>query len=702
MTDPRAQTAARLLAAALAVLTAGAAHAGAADPDTATDPVPRGATYEFTVTERRPVTASSTLTVPAEDFALRPLESGGQMLEAVPNVLTAQHTGGGKAEQYFLRGFDADHGTDLRVLFDGVPVNLRSHAHGQGFIDLHFVTPETVQRIDAYKGPYFARFGDFATAATIDYVPYGGLPESFVQGGFGEFDTQRTVAVLSPRFGPFAGPEPRAEGFVSFEAYHTDGPFENDERLWRYSGLARGSVELAPGVRLSGHALGYSGDWDASGLLPEELVEAGTLGRFGSLDPTEGGSSQRFQGKLQVDWSPDERSRLTAYGYVAHYELELFSNFTFFLNDPVNGDGIVQKDRRLYGGGRLEYVRALDLLRPALVRLGVETRHDAARVRLGRQRRRDLLGFTNDDFVRETSVGPYVELEVLPCDWVRLVSGLRFEWLFADVDDRLGGNPEGSLDDGIWLPKASLVLRPFGPGGPWESERGPLRDLELFGNFGMGFHSNDVRGAVADRSEDPLVRATGAEVGLRTRLLGGRIDVALDAFWLELDSELAFVGDEGTTEPGPRTVRKGVELATRAHLTEWLYARGDVAYTSARDAEADRPLSQAPRFVAKAAVGVRYAGLAAELGVRSFGDRHASDDDPGPKLSGYTVLDLGLRYRWGPVELGLTFENLTDERWRSSEFFFESRPMPAGPAREDFHFTPGNPRNVRGWIRASF
>ena len=178
------------------------------------------------------------------------------MLEAVPNLVTAQHTGGGKAEQYFIRGFDADHGTDLLVYFDDVPVNLRSHAHGQGYLDLHFVTPETIDRLDAFKGPYFTRFGDFATAATVKYVPGVEFGESFVKFEAGQFDTLRAVALLSPRHGEFA-PGGRARGFASFEMYHTDGPFKNDEDLWRYSGFARGEFDVTDDLTVSGHILGY-------------------------------------------------------------------------------------------------------------------------------------------------------------------------------------------------------------------------------------------------------------------------------------------------------------------------------------------------------------------------------------------------------------------------------------------------------------
>jgi outer membrane receptor protein involved in Fe transport len=685
----------------------------AEDSPAAAAPEPSEEIEEIVVVGRRPRTATSTLTIPAESFELRPLESGGQMLEAVPGLITAQHTGGGKAEQYFLRGFDADHGTDLAVYFDGVPMNLRSHAHGQGFLDLHFVTHETIERLDAHKGPYFARYGDFATAAAIEYVPHDAFDESFVKVEGGEFDTLRAVAGLSPRSGPFAPGEP-AQGFVSFEAYHSDGPFDHDENLWRYSGLARGSVDVGPDLTLSGHALAYYSSWSASGLIPEELVEDDVLDHFGSLDPTEGGRSTRAQAKVQVDWAPVADGLLSAYAYAAYYDLLLYSNFTYFLeNDDATGDGIVQEDDdRVYVGGRLEYEHRLDEILQSRLRAGVETRYDDADVRLGTQTRRFSNGCQRSgaadpgeacahDRVEELSLEPYLEAQLLPLDWIEVSLGLRFAWFRFDGEDRVNASDVDAEDDTIWLPKASVVLSPFSGVGPWPSETGTLRELEIFGNFGIGYHSNDSRSVFEDPGEPNLAEALGGEVGFRTRLFD-RVELAVDGWILQLEDELVFVGDEGTTESAGKTIRQGVELVTTLWLTDWLYLRGDLAYTSARLKDGDEPLVQAPRFVAKAATGVRWGSFAAELGLRHLGERYASEDFREPKLSDYTVLDLAGRYRLGFLELGLAVENLTNEGWRSSEFFYESRPIQGGPSSEDFHFTPGNPLNVRGWLTAHF
>ena len=651
-------------------------------------------------------TATTVQVVPSEDFELRPLESGGQMLEAVPGAITAQHTGGGKAEQYFLRGFDADHGTDLAIYFDGVPVNLRSHAHGQGFLDLHFVTKESIERLDVQKGPYSARYGDFATAATIEYVPMDRVDESSLKLEGGEFETLRGVGVWSPDLAT-------ADALVALEAYHTDGPFRNEEDLNRFSANGSLGVDLSPDVHLSGHLLGYTAEWNASGLLPERLVDSGQLSRFGSLDPTEGGESSRVQGKLQLDWDAGRRTRVTTNAYAAWYELDLFSNFTFFQNEPAAGDGIVQKDRRLQVGGRSELLFVPDLAWATGLTGGFEWRLDDARVRLGTQTRRQGTGLSNDDDVLETSLAPYAQLELAPLPWVDLVGGLRYETFLFDVESNLPGGPDGDGHDDLWMPKATLVLSPFAEDGFLPCDWSPLRSLEFFGHFGVGFHSNDARGAAADGTERLLARATGAEVGMRSFFFD-RLHVSAEAFWLELEDELVFVGDEGTTESSGRSRRLGVEVAAQLFLTHWLFARGDVAYVEARTTRDDEPIPQAPRFVAKGAVGVRWEGLTVELGARHLGERYASEGFNEPKLSDYTVLDLGAAYRRGAIEIGLAVENLTDTEWRSSEFFFAScapgevgadARCPAGgggPGNDDFHFTPGNRRNVRGWVRVLF
>ncbi len=666
-----------------------------------------GPVDEIRVTTRPASTATAPLTVEASEFELRPLESAGQLLETVPGLLTAQHTGGGKAEQYFLRGFDADHGTDLAVSFDGVPINLRGHAHGQGYLDLHFIPIDAIERVEVSKGPYSARAGDFATAGAIDFVTYHELPRPRVRIEAGPWDTWRVGAVGFPdSWIPGDASDTRVLG--AFEVAHTDGPLRSDEDLWRYSALVRADTELGNGWSASGHVLAYHADWNASGLVPERAVRTRALSRWGSLDETEGGDTSRLQGKVQLEWEASEHARLVLSAYLARYSLDLFSNFTYALDDPAAGDGIVQRDDRLYGGGHLAYEHVLGLSFPATLRGGIDWRADDARVRLGRQTRRRDTGPISDDDIRVASLAPYLELVATPLPWVQFEGGVRHERIRFDVDSRIDATG-GDGSDALWLPKANLVLSPFSEAGPWPATHPIVRELQWFLHAGTGFHSNDPRAGVVD--ERILSAAHGAEVGLRTRL-PEVAEFAVSVFWLSLEDELAFVGDAGTTESAGASRRLGVEVAASLQLTAWLEVRGDVSYTSARTS--DGPIVQAPRLVAKAALAANQGPWSAELSARSLGERTAIDGAPGIRLSDYTVLDFGIRYRSDPWEFGLRIENLTDREWRSSEFFYAScAPSEVGassacpfagggPGIEDRHFTPGNRRHIVAWLRWTF
>ncbi len=668
-------------------------------------------------------TATSSFTIPATDFELRALESGGQMLEAIPNVLTAQHTGGGKAEQIFVRGFDADHGTDIAVYFDDVPINLRSHAHGQGYLDLHFVTKETIARLEGGKGPYQARYGDFATAAYVDYVPFDTLDSSFVLFEGGSFETLRAVGGLSSGGGVLERDGP-AQGFITFEAYHTDGPFLNDEDLWRYSAFARGHVDVNRDLTLSGHLLGYYGEWNASGLIPQRLIDDGTVDRFGSLDPTEGGRTWRVQAKAQADWTPNESTHMRGNAYIAWYDLELYSNFTYNLETvPPLSDGIVQRDDdRIQVGGRFEVDHAPDRTWRPKFGAGLEWRLDHVDVVLATQTRRTDTGCQrsgvadpnaacSDETIRQSSAEPYIDAGIEPLPWLNLDAGLRMAWhRFNEVGDG-ATQGRGTQDEVVWLPKANLVLTPFAEDGAWPSSIDALESVEVFGNFGIGYHSNDARTALDDPGADLLPLATGAEGGVRVRLTD-RIEVGLDYWWLKLDQELAFVGDEGTTEASGETRRRGIEAVANIWIVDWLYLRGDVGYTRARFADGDAPVAQAPRLIARAATGVRWEGLSAELGLRHLGERYGTEDIEGPRLSGYTVLDLAARYRWRFLDIGVAIENLTNTDWSSSEFYYASCTsadqsagrctMGSGVGVDDRNLSPGNPIGARAWVTARF
>ena len=403
-------------------------------------------------------------------------------------------------------------------------------------------------------------------------------------------------------------------------------------------------------------------DWFRSGWSETEHCRVGGVPRR-----DRGRRDVRLQGKVQLEWEAADHARLVLNAYVVRYDLELHSNFTYALEDPSSGDGIVQRDDRLYGGGHLAYEHVVDPGFPATLRGGVDWRLDDARVRLGRQTRRRSIGALSDDDVRVYSVAPYLEIIASPLPWVRLEGGLRHERIAFDVDSRIHGT-RGSGDDALWLPKANVVLSPFAGSSPWPASHPALRELELFLHAGVGFHSNDPRSGLLD--ERILSSARGAEVGVRTRL-AGRAEVAASVFWLSLEDELVFVGDAGTTESAGSSRRLGVELAASLELAEWLGVRADVSYTSARTSAGPRRPGASTRreglprrrsrALARGALGA-IAGRA----IRPPMHRAASAC-PTTRSSTF-----GVRYRRDPWEVGVRIENLTDREWRSSEFFYSS------------------------------
>jgi outer membrane receptor protein involved in Fe transport len=668
----------------------------AAGPAAADDP-----TYIVDVRERRPVSASSSFVRDSRSFELRSVsDDPGDLLEVTPGLEVGQHAGGGKANQYLVRGFDADHGTDLALSVDDVPINVRSHAHGQGFADFHFVIPETVERVEITKGPYEAEVGDFATAGSVNLVTRERLDDSYVKFEGGSFDSQRYLLMFSPDQGAFAGgAEAPARALLALEAYGTDGPFhhDNEEDLWRYNLFGRLGLDLGERTQLAATLNLYDSDWNASNEVPQRAVDGPGFDRFDAVDPTDGGDSSTARTLLKLVHRPSGSEQLEAAAFFTWYALDLYSNFTFFLDDPVNGDQILQQDDRLRYGGWLSYARSLDAMPvPVVLRGGLQTLSDDAHVRLRKTRERDVLETSSDDEILERSLALFGEVEVIPLPWVRTVLGLRGEQFWFDVGDRSGqARSDGHVRDAVLLPKASLILRPFGHDAPFASEIAPLHELELFLNYGQGFHSNDARDVAANPSEVTLPTANGWEVGARTRLFD-RLDVAAAYWWLNLQREFVFVGDAGTTELRPRSRRQGVEVAAELEILDWLFWEGSLGYSSGEFTSGEK-IPQAVRFIADTGLVARHpSGLSAELSYHTLGERYGAENRSGKRLRSWGVWNAVLRYRRGPVEVGLILENLGDTHWESAEYLFTSR-LPGEPAAgfDDLHFVPGNPRNAR-------
>jgi hypothetical protein len=640
------------------------------------------------VVGERPHAASSQQFIPDREYLLQPQGRPAQVLRLIPGFIAVEHSGGaGKADQYFLRGFDGDHGTDIAFFSDGMPINFRSHAHGQGYSDLNFIIPETIEGLDAYKGAYLPEYGDFTTAGAVNFRTREVINEGFLQAAGGKFDTQRYVLMFSPT-------KDMVRTLIAGEGYYTNGPFLNDNRYFRANLLAKATMNPLGRDELSVTGTFHQSQWNASGEIPLRAVEDGSLDRFGAVDPSEGGRTLRVTGKAKYHYDTKEGGRFFANAYAQYYTFDLFSNFTFFLNDPVNGDGVQQSDRRTMYGGDLGYRQALKLLEmDSAVTVGAQVRVDDIHARLGRQVTRMPLGTTTDSDILEASYAPFFKAEMQPLSWMRLDGGVRAEMFTFDVRNRCPACAEqsaGRVSSGIVLPKVNLVL------GPWFK-------TEFFANYGEGYHSNDARSAVQPGSS-PLSRARTYEAGVRSKPWGpDGVELMATARAVDLKSELVFVGDEGTTEIRGASRRRGVEVAARGQVWGPLYFNGSVTYTKAEFANGDA-IPLAPELTAYAAVLLQWPeGLRSQIQATYLGVRPLIEDGS-VKAPSWVDIDLSERYvlpvklPHGRLEAFLFIQNLLDTKWEQATFYFASRLRNEVAAVNDIHFVPGNPRFFMGGL----
>jgi outer membrane receptor protein involved in Fe transport len=653
------------------------------DPDAPDLDVP-----EVTVEADRPVAASSQQFIPDKEYLLQPQGRPAQVLRLIPGLIAVEHSGGaGKADQYFLRGFDADHGTDVAFFSDGMPINLRSHAHGQGYTDLNFIIPETIEGLDVYKGAYLPEYGDFATAGAVNFRTREVVKEGVVQSAGGQFNTQRHLFMFSPT-------KDQVRTLFAAEGYYTDGPFQNGNRYFRGNLLGKATMNPTSRSELSITGTFHKAQWNGSGEIPLRAVQDGSLDRFGSIDPSEGGKTLRSTARLNYHYDTTSSGRFFANAYAQYYRFDLFTNFTFFQNDPVNGDGFQQSDRRVMYGGDLGYKqtgRVFDIDGAATI--GVQARVDDIHARLGPQVRRNPLGTTTDTDISEASYAPFVKLEVQPTPWMRLAGGVRSEVFTFDVRNRCSTcaeQPAGTASSGLVLPKANLIL------GPWFR-------TEFFVNYGEGYHSNDARSAVTPVAS-PLARAKSYEVGLRSRPWGSDgIELTATVWALDMKQELVFVGDEGTTEIRGASRRRGLEVGARGQVWGPVYFNGSMTWTQAEFRNGDA-IPLAPEVTAYGALLLRWPeGLTSQLQATYLGVRPLTEDRS-IRAPSWIDVDLSERYQipiklaHGRLEAFLFVQNLLNTKWEQAVFAFESRLRNEAAGVTDIHFVPGNPRMVMGGV----
>ena len=636
--------------------------------------------------------AASEGAITARQLETRPVMRAAELLETVPGLIVSQHSGEGKANQYYLRGFNLDHGTDFSTTIAGIPVNMPTHAHGHGYTDANFLLPELVSGVQFKKGPYYAEEGDFSAAGAVNVNYVSVLDAPILSVSAGSYGWNRLFAAASPAIG-------RGHVLAAVELNRNDGPWTLDDDYRKVNGVVRYSQGAATsGFSLTG--MFYRGDWNSTDQVPQRAVSSGVVPRFGHVDATDGGSTHRYSLSADAQWA-SINSVTRSQAYFVDYALNLFSNFTYFLDDPVRGDQFEQADRRTVIGGRVTHRRIARLLsRPIESSVGVQLRRDdIGTIGLYRTEARSRFATTREDSVDQTSVGLFGQAEYQWSSIVRTTAGLRADvFRFASgasgSDPRTGPGvrPQSQDTRALASPKLSVVI------GPWSG-------TELYVNAGAGFHSNDARSVLGDAST-PLVRATGAEIGMRTVRIPHVLSTL--ALWqLGLDSELVFVGDAATTEASRPSRRVGVEWATYASPRRWLSVDGDVAVSRATFTDADPAGDRIPGSVQSVlSLGAsihdvrRFSG---SVRLRFFGPRPLTEDGS-VRSHATSLLNAQASYRLAAhSRLVIDLFNLLNETASDIDYFYTSR-LPGEPLSgiDDVHTHPALPRAARVTLQVIF
>ncbi|MEZ0541774.1 TonB-dependent receptor [Fibrella arboris] len=623
------------------------------------------------------------------DIKLRPITNSQEILRLVPGLFIGQHAGGGKAEQIFLRGFDLDHGTDIRLTVDGMPVNMVSHAHGQGYADLHFVIPELVEGVDFKKGPYQADKGNLATAGWVDFRTRTVLDRSFAKLEVGQYGTYRAVAgvnLLGEPHSPAARKGKDQSAYIASEYSYSDSYFDNPQRFNRVNLTGKYHGHLSDNTVLTLTGSTFWSKWNHSGQIPDRAIASGLTDFFGSIDPTEGGETSRTNANVQLVTVTPRNHVIKQQVFYSKYNFELYSNFTFFKEDTVNGDQIRQKEHRNLFGYTGSYATQTTLGKSQwTTTLGAQYRHDITNgTELSHTRNRtETLNRIQYGNVNELNAALYADELVQLSDRFTVNAGVRYDFFRSQYTDLLTATPTtGQATQGILSPKLNLY---YTVNPAWQ----------FYLNTGRGFHSNDARVVVAQqgRTGEILPAAYGSDLGVIMKPFP-KLLINAAAWYLWLQQEFVYVGDEGVVEPSGRSRRMGIDLSARYQLTPHLYADLDLNTATPRaiDAEADQNyLPLAPVFTSTGGLSLQSnSGLSGSLRYRYMADRPANETNS-IVAKGYFVNDLQLNYSRKNYTLGLSVQNLFNVRWKETQFATESRLKGEAAPVNEIHFTPGTP-----------
>ena len=611
------------------------------------------------------------------DLDLKPVRNTQELLRLVPGLFIAQHAGGGKAEQIFLRGFDCDHGTDVQVSVDGLPVNMVSHAHGQGYADSHFIIPETINNIDFGAGPYYTQHGNLNTAGYVAFSTYNNISQSRIQVEAGRYNSFRTLALIDL----LKKNKDKQSAYIAADLYYTNGPTINKQNFNRFNIFGKYNLAITSHTQLTASASGFKSKWDASGQVPTRAVESGMIDRFGSIDPSEGGNTERYNANIILNHSFANGATWENQAFYSRYKFNLYSNFTFYLNDPVNGDEINQAENRNIFGytsklNQHYYFKNLSLRST----YGAGLRYDATTdSRLSHVVNRQFLDDIKLGDIKEANLFAYMQQQLSMGKWL-IDAGVRLDYFHFNYFDKLTTTQLPAQGKAIVSPKLNIqyTVNPT---------------LQFFVKSGKGFHSNDTRVVTANDGKQILPAAYGGDLGFILKPTK-QLLLTVAAWYLHLDQEFVYVGDDGNIEPSGKTKRQGVDVIARYQFTKNLFANVNINFTKPRaigEVKGNDYIPLAP--TATSTGGLFYKakqGFNGGLSYRYIKSRPANEDNS-ILAKGYFIMDGSLNYTRSKYEVGIAVENMFNTKWNEAQFATESQLKGETSSITELNFTPGTP-----------